>query len=60
MEAYFFLSMYFQTNANGEFCMGPSGCWKLEIDVPWKDEVAVFDDKLWSILSMAVVTNSPA
>ena len=31
----------------------------MEIDVPWKDEVAVLDDKLWSILSTTLVTNIP-
>ena len=47
------------TNANGECWMGPSERWNMEMEVPWKDEVAVFDDKLWSILSMVVVTNNP-
>ena len=31
----------------------------MEINVPWKDEVAVLDHKLWSILSMVLVTNIP-
>ena len=31
----------------------------MEIDIPWKDEVARLDGKLWSMLSMALVTNSP-
>ena len=47
------------TNANGGCWMGPSGYWKMEINVPWKDEVAVLDHKLWSILSMVLVTNIP-
>ena len=35
------------TNANGGCWMESSGCWKMEINVPWKDEVAVLDNKLW-------------
>lgn len=31
----------------------------MEINIPWKDEVAGLYDKLWSMLSMALVTNSP-
>ena len=39
--------------------MRPSEIWKMEINIPWKDEVAGLYYKLWSMLSMALVTNSP-
>ena len=34
------VDVFSDTNANGRCWMGSSGCWRIEIDVPWKDEVA--------------------
>ena len=34
-------------------------CWKIEIVVPWNEELAAAEDGIWSILSIAVIVNSP-
>lgn len=34
-------------------------CWKMEMRVPWNDDVAVVAVGLWSMLSIAAVVNSP-
>ena len=33
--------------------------WKAEIVVPWNEDLAVAEDGIWSILSIAVIVNSP-
>lgn len=35
-----------------------SGCWKIDIPVPWNEDVAVVADGLWSILSTTEVVNN--
>ena len=37
----------------------PLGCWNSEMQVPWKDDMAVEADGLWSMLSTADVVNIP-
>jgi len=34
------------------------GCWKIEMTVPWKDDIAVVAERLWSMLSTADKVNA--
>jgi len=45
------------SNWNGCSKSTVSGCWKTEMDVPWNEFTAVFDDGLLSILSIAAEVN---